>query len=1673
MKKRILSILLCLCMVIGLLPNIAMADDTLKVEYVKTEGDIPSSYKGAVIKLEKTEFKGKNAYAVSYGILNTNASYSIMVNIEYDANVVVPIRTNNGSNGTWTNNTQTGDYESWMLTDPNDGGGYLGYRMDDTGDNMGFIVAAHSTAADDSSNQRTISWTLIDNTKDVAADIAGLTEDLEYTPPAGHIFYYGTSYFALKDGVTEDKFTTSTIQLYPGGDTKGTGVRIELNGLMVHDNAIMIGFPEPPETTYDVEFTVKAGTVPMPNAVITVNGTSTKGNTVNATGTTNASGVATIALPASQGNYTYTIKDVMVDGKTYTMTSGKTGGVNLAVSSSQTTATYTGMEEVKAAYPIRIKAFNASGSAVPLTGATLNFGALTVDADKISGNTASFTTASSGSQGLTLSGVDGYQNITAGTSNVMVNAISNTAATLTLGTQNNPAATVSIESDGQGQYIKLVLKQTVTNVTMPLPVPEDMTPEEAGKIQVTIKPAPGASQELKDELGPNGLVLKDSDITVTTGDDGKPKVTVTAGLPDGAYEMQVGGEGLENTKPTNVTVVTDTSGTGDPTHVVNVGGTPTLDTNGNVTGIAGGVTGSTSAAGSTDATTGNGSINLTGGQSGTTVTEGGNTTVSGGAVTVPTAGSDGASDLSTGGLLGSDTVTGNLTPAPLTDPMYEIEVKEHYRDASKLEIDYFDVTVYLKNASGTSGTFGMYFDSDVFDKPASVTLDSKLDFAPTRSNETNDAKKPKATIGSEYLLFKWQVKDNNTDADRVPLDGITSGRAQVATFRLPVKAGKTVVNTLKQSLDNRSIYTEDFTLTSDYAAMVAGCMDGGVLNQDALNQNLWSVWRPLGTAGATPSVHLDDAKATRGGFYQYYTDYVDGTEQKGTMAHDIWMQFILPEELFSNLRVDFWVTEPEISVGVAGPGVVGATIKLYESAEDATAGTNPTAELTTDANGYAHIAQMAGTYYYTVTQAGHWEYPTGHANRGSSDPVYDSYALSQSSGALPTLASVVSGYINPIMDPKTFHEVELIDSTGSAETEASITSPKIAYNTVDYYFGVAPSAGKDWNVGTGKTYADMATLAAAITATRYDVDKTANTVTGAFRTLAVSPKLTVSWDATRQMFKIAGTAVTGDPIDMDTLADGTTIVDKLRAGDITITLPNEALTTASYAITATPGNGGTVALKANNSVPAGQTTDQIIDVSAQTTPIIEHLSDGLTTSGTYTFAPSAGNTIDQVLINGVSQAITEQQKANGYSYQFAGIASDQTIYVTFKDGNDAPISDPYLSANVGPNGGMSVVTDGTSPIHDTLTGPATGSYTLGDATTLTVTITPDTDYEIDTLLVDGAAHSKGTPDSDGYYTDPLIINDLTLNDGDTHSVVVTFKPKGEASTHVVVTSVIAAGFGQVAPLGTDIYSVGSTPTYRLTPSQYWSIFTAAGSKSVMLGKADGTAKVDESDKAVETGAGTNVFDYTLPTLTENKLLEITFQEQEHMVKGVIRVAATVSNVAAATITFTREPVPGETDQLVITFNSDTTATASGSFRQVSFEHAIPAGVWSVKVQKQGYLDYTVTNFEIQKTADKTIFFGDSACNGGLAEGSAGNMTPVPLTPGDANGEGIAIAFNDAAVVVAGWINGAEAINKTKGDINESGRSSTGPSDTDDMALVLDNMYKGRETIGYTAFCALS
>lgn len=1532
-------------------------------------------------------------------------------------------------------------------------------------------------------------------------------------------------YFQLKSGVTIDDIDHTTFGW--GVNTtveeahKGGTITQSPSGDVVCTGVYQIGFPEAPETKYETELTItgkpagsSTASVKVAGATVHITGTSARGNAVDVTtDPTDSEGKVTVQLPASNSaGYQAWVSDAIVGGKTYVMNaSHKVPGRNLKVSAEDESTrkwSYAEMEEQTASYPVKITVQDQAGSSVDLSGATLGFGAYSVKASEITGNTASFDISSTGGQALTLSGIQGYQNIVSGTATINVTATSNNAATLSVGDVTRAAATISVVDNG----IVVKLKKTTTNVIIPMPAPE------GGVDEATAKEMTAAFTPVKDsantDVPTTGMTTAPGSVTV----NGDGSLRISADLPDGAYDMVVSGPGLQPTNAT-VTVITTYDESGNPTRVVNVGGTPQLDGDGNVTGVKDGVTGVTT--NPSDETTGNGKVDLSGSGTNTEIYDGGDVTVTpgtGGSSTVTPPADD--KKLPEGDGL-QDTNTGsNLKPGVDTDPMYYIDVTPTMR-AGDTMYDYFTAEVYLQNAKAGSGTFGMYFDPKLFGTGAggtvtttTVDLESIIEYAPSTPTSMAASEIRTNHQGNGYVFFNWQVPTNGAEINAM------NGQVKLATIKLPVTAAYQGKADLEAALDQRSIYTMDYALTEsgqDIANQVRNQVGAneeadpeGV--QSAINDALSSIWRTIdnkGAYGSSKHTQLPDDRATRDGFYQYYAegtayDEKDNVIETGyNVPHDIKMKFNLPE-IFKKQRVDFWVSNP--NVGVSGAKIYITTDKtLLGSITDATADSDipeGVTLLTTDQNGYAHLAQEVGDteYFYKVLEKSHWAYPSGTSNTDS-NRVIDSYLVTANGGSPNSdvypagggtfsKTPVTNDSINPRMNPKTFHEVELLADTGTLE--ATITSSTVAYNNVTYYFSIAPTAGHAFT----KAMAQMITDG-DLTATLYTADNTKTTLEDAFRKLDPAT-LNIYWSPERQMFYINSDDVGGEGIGAG-VTIGTDTMDPLRAGDLILTLKENVVTTASYKITATTGKGGTVEY-----ADADGETNQVYEsddftasgtkatagkkypdgTTAQNFSLYESLKDGKTTSAKYTFTPGddpnvtgAKCTIDKVFINGVEQVITEQQKKNGYSYQFLSVSGDQNIYVTFLDSKGDPLSDPYLTVSSGFNGTVNVT--GQDPEGNALTpnkvnGGETVSYITKPGEGLTLAIKPDngdgadtgaTKFVIDSIQVDGKDYPlTGVSTTDGSLTltfpnttDPD--NTLDLNAGDTHSVVVTFKPEGQDSTHAIVTAKVIAGFGTISPVGSSIYPIGATPKYILIPDAGWGVLDEVEKNGVK----QYSVQVDGANKKGIDKADDGTLSFTMDPLTGDTALDITFFEDTVRVLGAIQLASTATSGATkAKLTFVRKAAGNTDDTKVELYSAD----GSVGSAQLSFDAELPVGVWELTVEKQGYLDYIITGFEVA-AGDKHIHFGAAGCTktGEVADCADTNVKPIPLTAGDAAGDGLTVAFNDASVVVAGWLQNATATNMRKGNIDENGTK----SDSTDMSYVQKSMYKKRTKLSYDNF----
>lgn len=337
-------------------------------------------------------------------------------------------------------------------------------------------------------------------------------------------------------------------------------------------------------------------------------------------------------------------------------------------------------------------------------------------------------------------------------------------------------------------------------------------------------------------------------------------------------------------------------------------------------------------------------------------------------------------------------------------------------------------------------------------------------------------------------------------------------------------------------------------------------------------------------------------------------------------------------------------------------------------------------------------------------------------------------------------------------------------------------------------------------------------------------------------------------------------------------------------------------------------------------------------LNSKTANITEQVNYG-GSSTEFKYTANTGNEIDKIVINGATMPVDASTVA--YNYTFSGVKAPQTIAVTFK-AKGAESTSSVVSVSVGKNGKVAV----TSPAVQTITGQASTDILLDKGAALKATITPNTDFIIDKVYVDG---QKQTVSDTGTF----VIGGSTgiAADGRNHSVIVTFKANGAStSSQYVVTSKVKAGNGTILPLGTKMYNAGETPEYEFTASALWHI------KTVEVGTAGGA--LTDVTNAV-TAAGNK---YTFPALDSDMEVVVTFEEDGYAVQGT---AGYQGKVTGATVEFTRQ-----SDAKVVTM---VTLPGTGAY-----SGQLPAGTYNIKVSKIGHLNYEITDFVVDSSASGPI-----------------------------------------------------------------------------------------------------
>ncbi len=235
------------------------------------------------------------------------------------------------------------------------------------------------------------------------------------------------------------------------------------------------------------------------------------------------------------------------------------------------------------------------------------------------------------------------------------------------------------------------------------------------------------------------------------------------------------------------------------------------------------------------------------------------------------------------------------------------------------------------------------------------------------------------------------------------------------------------------------------------------------------------------------------------------------------------------------------------------------------------------------------------------------------------------------------------------------------------------------------------------------------------------------------------------------------------------------------AADHTISASFRVVT---YAITASAGPNGSISPSGSVSVPTGS-------------------------NQTFTVTPAAGYHVKDVLVDGSSSgAVT--------SYAFLNVTATHTISATFEQNPPSTIT-----ATAGPNGSIS----------------PSGAVSVTSGANKTFTITPNSGYIVDTLVVDGVS----TTPANSY----LFTNVMT-----DHTISVTFKPDV-----LIVTATVTGIGGSISPSGAVSVPRGASQTFTFLPDAGYTVAT------VLVGS---------TYYAPNTS-------FTFTNVTANQTIKVTFQ----------------------------------------------------------------------------------------------------------------------------------------------------------------------------------------------------
>ena len=1014
----------------------------------------------------------------------------------------------------------------------------------------------------------------------------------------------------------------------------------------------------------------------------------------------------------------------------------------------------------------------------------------------------------------------------------------------------------------------------------------------------------------------------------------------------------------------------------------------------------------------------------------------------------------------------------------MSAPLYAVNVKQNESDPRTVT-----VTVNLSNIASSYGSFGLMYDASVFEldnteKDSSVNsggantngfqLSDQLELWTPESGYPPVTEEQSAETGIGYHAFTWKVKNADVEGGAV-FDTTTAEGAQVASYTFKVRSEKSLddvsqtsfmlmeydktkaardyltekgveyseaaqdffpkfyryMDKINTEAKRKADTPEDETFIPDYTVIDA--KDPEAPTVDEREEYESQMQARLGKDKAEK--YINNYNIDADGFYQVFST-------RGSRMYDV----------MSKLTVELTPKKSSLSIDVtdaSGKPLPNAAVSLYENtAFNADGSLKEGAAVKgiyrTDATGKVTVTMDGSnsqTFGYKVENAGFWSYPK--ETTGAAD--YGKDIKSVSIAAAGVAAEKV------VLLDKVYHKAGLWENN-PAENKiagayngdlAELGGGEIVYDGTDYVVKIKPAAGYKLNEIPEKIYY---TLSQADTDLK---DTTTAPGSGIWSSL--------SYDAAKKGYVMDKGLFTGVG-NVSKTADE----NGFRSDDINIRLDKGVIVedAARYEVLANAGANGAVTY--SKEISADSTAFYPVKDTSQPdndTPYEEvHRTEGEESSpiqkitiggidpkaaqphvGKFTFTADAGYCVEKVYINGIQVHSYDNLETFEYT-GFGAVTTDRDIFVSFWDGETASDELP-ATLMVGEGGTVSVTAP--EPAEADIT-DGTRKYVYQGTGKLTFTVKPETGntFEVKQTVTrkDGSrAVSKLTGTGEGEKTfDIAVSKSEEMQD---LLVTVTFLKDGVPLT-LYVTSYVDSGVGEIDPVGTYAYTYGDAPKYRLEISD---------SKYI-----PGNVKVNGEEKAIVKQD--SKYSYTLsPQLTEDTEVGAVFVEKSYKIIGAVdwsqgKTLQFGALKSGGLATFTRQ-----SDGLKVT--ADVTAVRDNG----QFEADLPLGVWDLTVTKRGYLNYTVTGFEVTAALTDTTFFGDKT----------DNTTPKKIVPliGDTSGKGRVVDLEDAGVVANGLRSGVSENAVKKADVDNDGSVK---ADTD-MAFIKQNYSFRAISIDYSNF----